>query len=88
MLANKSPAKISVKVRIEHGESRAQIYSTSIPVQDVPTPMIGKTLSPTGPLTCATLGGNLKPTVNSKLKNSPKARKCSMCKTYDCEYPI
>ena len=86
MLANKSPAKISVKVKIEHGESRAQIYSTSAP--DVPTPIIGKTLSTTAPMNCATLGGSLKPPVNSKLKDSRKASKCSMCKTYDCEYPI
>ena len=88
MLANKSPAKISVKVKIEHGESRAQIYSTSAQYPDVPTPLIGKTLSTTAPMNCATLGGSLKPPVNSKLKDSRKASKCSMCKTYDCEYPI
>ena len=88
MLANKSPAKISVKVKIEHGESFAQIYSTSIPSPDVPSPMIGKTLSSAAPMNCATLGGSLKPPVNSKLKDSRKASKCSMCKTYDCDYPI
>ena len=91
MSTKKSPAKISVKVKIEHGESFAKIYSTSIPSPDVPTPMIGKTtsaVSSTAPMNCATLGGSMKPTVNSKLKDSRKASKCSMCKTYDCEYPI
>ena len=93
MVTIESPAKISVKVKIDHGESRARVFSTAVPAQplvtpDNSTPLIGRNLSANGPVTCATLGGSLNPPENKKLKNSRNARKCSMCKTYDCDYPL